>query len=225
MERVIFPEIFGRNVKALFTSKHPGLDLERISEIVSVEREGIYTQTQKHTDTVTVLDTDRKPRIGDAIVTRERGIIIGVQTADCLPILVYDTGACVAAAVHAGWRGTASAILRKTIRTMRERFSSSPSEIVIAMGPSIRRCCYEVGYEVLEAVRQATGEGDYFVTRGERYYLDLSAANQYQALSDGILKENIWISGDCTHCLPDMYYSHRFAKGPTGRQGGFIGIV
>jgi len=108
---------------------------------------------------------------------------------------------------------------------MRERFSSSPSEIVIAMGPSIRRCCYEVGYEVLEAVRQATGEGDYFVTRGERYYLDLSAANQYQALSDGILKENIWISGDCTHCLPDMYYSHRFAKGPTGRQGGFIGIV
>ncbi|HXX57100.1 MAG TPA: polyphenol oxidase family protein, partial [Thermodesulfovibrionales bacterium] len=144
---------------------------------------------------------------------------------DCLPILVYDAGSHVVAAVHAGWRGTAAAILRKTMRTMRDRFASSPSEILIAIGPGIRACCYEVGYEVMDAVRRATGEGKYFEKRGEKYFLDLPSANRYQALSDGVPGENIWTSDECTYCLPDRYYSYRFAKGPTGRQGGFIGIV
>lgn len=225
MEHVISSEIFGKGVKAIFTGKHPGLDMQRISEIMSVGKERIYMQLQRYTDQVIVLDADQEPKIGDALVTRQEGIIIGVQAADCLPILVYDTVARVVAAVHAGWRGTASGILKKTIRTMSDRFSSSPSEIVIAIGPGIRWCCYEVGYEVFEAVRKATGQGDYFRAKGEKYYLDLMSANKYQALSDSILKENIWIAGECTHCLPDMYYSYRYAKGRTGRQGGFIGIV
>ncbi len=225
MEHVISPEIFGKGVKAFFTGKDPGVDLQRISEIISVGKEKIYMPLQRHTDRVVVLDSGREPKIGDAVVARGRGTVIGVQTADCLPILVYDAVAHAVAAVHAGWRGTASAILKKTIKTMGDRFASSPSEIVMAMGPGIRWCCYEVGYEVLEAVWKATGEGEYFKTKGEKYCLDLLSANRYQALSEGILKENIWVSGECTHCLPDTYYSYRFAKGPTGRQGGFIGIV
>jgi polyphenol oxidase len=142
-----------------------------------------------------------------------------------VPILLYDSVAHVVAAVHAGWRGTAAAILRKVIRTFTDRFFSSPSHIAIAIGPSIRWCCYSVGYEVIEAVRKATGSGDYFKTRGEINYLDLQRANKYQAMSMGIPGKNIWVSEECTHCLSDKYYSYRFAKGPTGRQGGFIAML
>jgi YfiH family protein len=224
MERIISPELFGYGLKAIFTGKTPGVDLRRIARIVSVEKKNIYMPIQRHTDTVSIVDADLTPKVADAVVTRTKGILIGVQTADCVPMLLYDGGAHVVAAVHAGWRGTASGILRKTISVLTDRFCSSPSQITIAIGPSIRGCCYRVGSEVIEAVKKATGEGNFFRTRGETNLLDLQSANRYQALSMGISEKNIWLSPECTHCLPDKYYSYRFAKGPTGRQGGFIGM-
>jgi YfiH family protein len=225
MEQLISPEIFGHGLKAIFTCRTPGIDLEQIARITSVQRKNIYMPIQKHTDVVTIIDSDLDPKIADAVVTNIKGTLIGVQTADCVPILLYDRVAHVVAAVHAGWRGTAAGILRKVIQVFTDRFFSSPSHIAIAIGPSIRWCCYDVGYEVIEAVKKATGGGDYFKTRGEKTCLDLQSANKYQALSMGISEQNIWISEECTHCLPDKYYSYRFAKGPTGRQGGFIAML
>jgi hypothetical protein len=73
-------------------------------------------------------------------------------------------------------------------------------------------------------VKKATGKGDFFRAGGGKNCLDLQSANKYQALSMGISEKNIWLSRECTHCLPDKYYSYRFAKGPTGRQGAFIGM-
>jgi hypothetical protein len=100
---------------------------------------------------------------------------------------------------------------------------------VIAIGPAIRWCCYGVGYEVIEAVKKVTlpapKSKDYIIKRGEKYCLDLPTANKYQAFSLGIPLENIWMSDECTFCLPEKYYSYRYAKGTTGRQCGFIGIV
>ena len=224
MDILIFPEIFGNRVQAFFTGKSPGAGRNRISSIVSVESRDIYMPIQQHTNKVIVLDSDFDPKIGDAVVTRNKGIVIGVQTADCVPILLYDRAAHVAGAVHAGWRGTSAGILKKTIRLMEGRFFSSPSNILLAIGPSIRRCCYGVGHEVVEVVTAATGKGDYVLERWGRYCLDLQSANKYQALSVGIPEANIWTSGECTSCLPDRFYSYRFSKGPTGRQGGFIKI-
>jgi YfiH family protein len=222
MERFIYPEIFGHGVKAFFTGKTPGINLARISELTSVKRENIYLPIQKHTNTVFVLDSDFDPKIADAVITRRRGILIGVQTADCVPILLYDRSAHVAGAVHAGWRGTAAEILKRTIQAMTDRSFSSPPTIVVAIGPSIRGCCYGVGSEVVEAVRKATGTGTYVIAKGERYLLDLQRANKYQALSMGVPEQNISIIEECTYCSPDTYYSYRYVKGPTGRQGGFI---
>lgn len=224
METLIFPKIFGSRVKAFFTGKTPGADLQRISEIAAIGRKNIYLPIQKHTDKVLLLDTF-EPRIGDAVITDRKGVVIGVQGADCVPILLYDRRTNATGAVHAGWRGTAAEILKKTIKAMGDRFSSSPSDIVVAIGPAIRWCCYGVGYEVIEAVEKATGAGDYFMVKGEKYCLDLPTANRYQAISAGILPEHIWMSEDCTFCLPEKYNSYRFVKGPTGRQGGFIGVV
>jgi YfiH family protein len=224
METLISPKIFDSRVKALFTGKTPGADLRRISEIISVGKQNIYMPIQKHTDKVLLMDSF-EPKIADAVITDRRDVLIGVQGADCVPILLYDRRTLATGAVHAGWRGTAAEILKKTIKAMGERFSSSPSDIVLAIGPGIRWCCYSVGHEVMEAVKKVTGEGDYFRAGGEKNCLDLPSANKYQAISTGVRPENIWMSDECTFCLPEKYYSYRFAKGPTGRQCGFIGIV
>ncbi|MCL4475743.1 MAG: peptidoglycan editing factor PgeF [Nitrospirae bacterium] len=224
METLIFPKIFGSRVKAFFTGKTPGADLQRISKIATINIKNVYLPIQKHTDKVLLLDSF-EPRIGDAVITDKKGVLIGVQGADCVPILLYDRRTHATGAVHAGWRGTAAEILKKTIEAMGDRFSSSPSDIVVAVGPAIRWCCYGVGYDVIEAVVKATGAGEYFKMKGEQYCLDLPTANRHQAVSTGILPEHIWMSDDCTFCFPEKFYSYRFVKGPTGRQGGFIGIV
>ncbi|MBI5203677.1 MAG: peptidoglycan editing factor PgeF [Nitrospirae bacterium] len=225
METLIYPEIFGSHVTAFFTGKSPGADIGRISNIASVSKEKIYLPVQKHTDKVLLLDSDFSPKIADAVITKDRGILIGVQTADCVPVLLCDMKKSVIGAVHAGWRGTAAEILKKTINAMCDKFISLPEDIMIAIGPSIRLCCYHVGYDVLESVTKVTGAGEYHAHKSDAYCLDLATANKCQAMSAGIPEKNIWMSRECTYCNPDRFYSYRYAKGSTGRQCGFIGIL
>lgn len=221
MEDIIVPPIFrDYNVVAFFTTK--ALTLKSIQNKYSFD--SIYIPIQKHTDKIVVLDYDRSLKIGDAVVTKEKGIMIGVQVADCTPILLFDRRKSVMAAVHAGWRGTAAGILKKIIELMINRYQSFKEDILLSIGPSIRWCCYEVGYDVLDAVKKETGEGYYLLKKGQKYCLDLATANKYQALRLGIKEENIWVSDECTYCLPEKYHSYRFSKGVTGRQYGFIGI-
>ena len=224
METLIHPEIFGPHIKAFFTGKSHGADLKKVSGIASIEAQRIYLPIQKHTDKVLVLDSDMSPKIADAVITKEKGMLIGVQVADCVPVLLQDRKRSVVGAIHAGWRGTAKEIFKKTVKEMIERFNSDARDILVAIGPSIRGCCYNVGYDVLESVERATGKGEYHIQKGEILCLDLAIANKYQALSLGIPVENIWMSSECTHCNPDRFYSYRYSKGPTGRQGGFIGL-
>jgi purine-nucleoside/S-methyl-5'-thioadenosine phosphorylase / adenosine deaminase len=225
MERLIFPDIFRPHVTAFFTGKNPGADVREIGRLLKIKREDIFMPVQKHTDKVLILEASREPKIADAVVTGETGVLLGVQVADCVPILVYDKCRGVSGAVHAGWRGTAEGILKKTISAMAGRFSCGAEDLLVAVGPSIRGCCYEVGHEVAEKVNHATGDGEYVRRKGEKYYLDLSAANRLQALSVGVREENLWTSPDCTFSNPEIYCSYRFAKGQTGRQGGFIGKI
>ncbi len=210
---------------ACFTGKDPGADLESIAEHYRTTKDRIYLPIQKHTDKVMVIGSSLEPVIADAVITKQKGLFIGVQVADCVPILLCDPEKQVVGAVHAGWRGTAQAILKKTIQTFCERFFSNPADILVAIGPSIRQCCYEVDGEVIRAVSLATGNGDFYVTSGEKFHLDLAAANQFQALTMGVAEGNVWISDDCTFCNPEKFFSYRFGKGSAGRQAGFIGII
>jgi YfiH family protein len=244
---IIKPSLFDRlPINAFFTTKMS----EHLDFLTSQTPDNkVYLPIQKHTDKVLVLDYDLEPKIADAVITNRKDILIGIQVADCVPLLLYDKKKNVIGAVHAGWRGTSEGILKKTIKAMSDRFYSSPTDVLIAMGPSIRWCCYGVGYEVIEAVCKATEvrkirssedkrkeDNSYLLNsstsqplfckkKGDKYCLDLSTANKYQALSLGIPLENIWMSNECTSCLPEKYYSYRYAKGTTGRQYGFIGIV
>jgi len=224
MHRVIVPENLKGMVTAFFTGKDPGADSAAIAAMLRIRKEQVYLPLQKHTDKVLILESSLETKIGDAVVTREKGILIGVQVADCVPILLYDRKQKIAGAVHAGWRGTAASILKRTIETMNGRFLSEPADIMVAIGPSIRACCYEVGYDVFDAVTSSTDEGQFHRIIGEKHYVDLSAANNHQALSMGIPGQNIRVSEECTFCSPDKFFSYRFSKGSTGRQGGFIGI-
>jgi len=211
-------------LRAVFTTRASGDNIEAVAERYNVSRDDIFLPIQKHTDNVHILDSGAEPVIADAVITGKKGILIGVQVADCVPVLLYDKSQGIIGAVHAGWRGTAKEILKGTIRTMQERFASSPDNISIAIGPSIRQCCYEVGDEVETSVRNVTGEGNYYVIKGNKRFIDLSSANKIQALSMGIPIENIWQSEECTFCNPEKFYSYRHAKKSAGRQGGFIGM-
>ncbi|MFN3396855.1 MAG: peptidoglycan editing factor PgeF [Thermodesulfovibrionales bacterium] len=221
-EVIITPELFEKEpVRAFFTGKKPGVDPDKIAKIGGIKKESLYTPIQKHTSEVIIVDPATNPAVADAVLTEKEGLMLGIHIADCVPILLYDKKKGVIGAVHAGWRGTASRILMKTIETMEERFSSDPSDILIAMGPSIRWCCYGVGYEVIEAVEKVTGEGEYMLQRDGKYCLDLPSANKYQALKAGIVPDHVWISNLCTYCEHERFYSFRFSK-DGGRQGGFI---
>lgn len=198
--------------------------MEALAAAAGLRAGSLYLPVQKHTDRVAVIDGNPEPTIADAVITKKRGLFVGVQVADCLPILLFDPRVQAVGAVHAGWRGTAAGILKKTIALMSKRFGTAPSDLTVALGPGIRGCCYQVGHEVVEAVEKATGKGDYATVRSGSRYVDLAAANILQARSAGVVSGNIWLSPDCTHCLPEKYYSYRFTKGIAGRQYGFIGM-
>jgi YfiH family protein len=141
-----------------------------------------------------------------------------------VPIVLFDEKKRVIGAVHAGWRGTAAQILKKTIKVMVEHFRSSPDNIIMAFGPSIKGCCYAVDSDVNDAVCISTGAGEYSSRKNSKFFIDLSSANMVQALSLGVRKDNIWVSKECTFCNPDRFHSYRYHENHAGRQGGFIGI-
>jgi len=224
MHRVVVPDNLKHGVTAFFSGKVPGSDIDEIATFAGVSKTQIYLPVQRHTDKVLILDSSVEPKIADAVVTGRKDILIGVQVADCVPLLLYDKKMNVAGVVHAGWRGTALSILKKTLDVMTRRFMREPKNIMMAIGPSIRGCCYTVGPEVTEAVTHATGRGSYTSVRGGKHCIDLALANRGQALSANIPESHIWISGECTFCNPDRYFSFRYGKGTAGRQAAFIGM-
>ncbi|MEW6001765.1 MAG: peptidoglycan editing factor PgeF [Nitrospirota bacterium] len=218
------PNITHPHIKAFFTTKSLNGDFRELSRQIGILEDNIYLPIQKHTDRVIILKNNFKADIADALITSNKGILIGVRVADCVPVLLCDERKLAIGSVHAGWRGTAAGIIKKTIQMMVEHFGSRPEDINVALGPSIRWSCYQVSEDVKNLIHEATGDGEYYLQREGRYCIDLSAANMYQAISTGIPQENIWISQECTYCNPKEYYSYRLNKDLTGSQGGFIGV-
>ena len=222
------PNIDDPNIRAFFTTKDTFKGARPTRRLVSQEfgipEDNIYLPIQEHTNKIHLLESGLDPIVADAVITARKNLLIGVLVADCVPVLLYDSEKKVIGAVHAGWRGTAGRILPDTIRMMNENFLTSPSNILMAIGPSIKQCCYEVGKEVTEGLLDATGSGNYFFKKDGSSFVDIAIANKVQALDAGVLLENIWLSGECTFCNPDKYHSNRYSKESAGRQGGFIGM-
>jgi YfiH family protein len=168
---------------------------------------------------------------GDGLVTNVPGVLLGVGTADCVPVLVVDQGRRAVGAFHAGWRGTVARIVEQGIEAMRREYGSRAEDLEAAVGPSIGACCYAVGDEVREKFAAGFEYGEeLFRTDGGQMYVDLWEANRRQLLDAGVGAERIAVVGECTACARDAagkrrYFSHRAERGVAGRMLNVVGIA
>jgi len=160
---------------------------------------------------------------GDAAVTSLRGVMLGVQTADCVPILVADREGRAAAAIHAGWRGTAARIVETAVARLANKFDLDPRNLIAAVGPHIGVCCYEVGDDVVDAMP----DPESFERRPDwaKPHLNLAYANRRQLLNAGIPETQIEVSALCTKCREDLFHSFRRDGKRMGHQLSVIGLA
>lgn len=163
----------------------------------------------------------------DALMTDLSGVLLGVKTADCVPVILGDarTGAC--AAVHAGWRGTLAGIVRHALARMNEEFGTKPEDVRAAIGPAALGCCYEVGAEVIEAFRaEVTNADALFTPTSEGHALvDLHRANLEQLTGSGVAPERVHALPLCTMCRPEDFFSYRRDRKLQGRTGRLLSVI
>ncbi len=222
-------------------------NMERLSHVFGLLR-GVATVRQVHGKGVVIMDgspevipatspgdipgtkpenekqeeTESAPPEADAIITATPGLVVGILTADCVPVLFYDPAAGVAAAVHAGWRGFAAGVIEMTLGVMAGSFGTRSRDVLAAIGPHIGPCCYEVSEDLIEEFRKNGIEtGRVFSEDKGSLRLDLGAAVTGALLGLGIEAWNMSGPGPCTACDEARFFSYR-RDGRTGRQLSFI---
>lgn len=163
----------------------------------------------------------------DALATNVRGVLLGVKTADCVPLIIGDARSGACAAVHAGWRGTLSEIVKRALVTLNEEFGTKPGDVRAALGPAALGCCYEVGAEVVEPFRAKFREADslFKQTRDGHALVDLHEANRRQLVEAGVAPERIHALPLCTMCRPDLFFSYRQDRKLYGRTGRLLSVI
>lgn len=225
-------------IESKLLSSVPGVahgfsDRSTSGEVAAIEARfgfarGIARMRQVHGSDVIVVEkgASRAPELpeGDALITVTRGVGVAVSTADCVPVLIADSGGTVACAVHAGWRGTLSRIVEKALGVIEENYDLKPSEMNAVIGPSIRDCCYEVGEEVALMFRGGFDDADEYLTDkgASKYMLDLTLANVSALRRSGV--PNIEVLDICTKCREEFYSYRREGKG-VGSQLSVVGLV
>ena len=228
-------ENYGRLCRALKITEEDFVRLNQVhgSRVIGISREqrgNLYTAA---------VDS------ADGLITCDPGVALAVYTADCTPVLLHDPVRGAIGAVHAGWRGTAADIAGEAVRKMCEAFGCLPANINAAIGPCISKCCYETDQDVAVALRMVLGDDadrcitqhsvtqcsatqfsatQFSVTRnGGKFMIDLKEANRLLLVKAGLL--DVAVSGECTSCLCDKYWSHRRTKCLRGSQAAVIAIM
>jgi len=215
----------------------------------------LITLRQIHSDIIHCIhsiadSTCKNPPTGDGLITATPGLLLAIQTADCLPVILVDAKRHVVGVFHAGWRGTVKRIVEKGVGEMHRCYGTNPRDLKAAIGPGIGGCCYEVGEEVRtkfesqfeyaaglfreikdsDPVREKypllflTARAPGHSELPNRIFLDLVEANRQQLLASGVPKKNIESSPLCTNCHPKLLFSYRAERGKTGRMMGVAGI-
>lgn len=220
-------------IQYAFTTRQKGLgartqgigqpgEWNRVAEAFGISPARLVTVNQVHGETIVRVEEANYQGVrsveADAMITKDRGLAIGVETADCVPLLLVDPAMPVVAAVHAGWRSTVRKIAQKTVATMHEEFGSDPRRMIAAIGPAIGPECYEVDEPVMGPVRkQFSFWQEVSSPRGNgRWSLDLVALNRRELMQAGLSARNVYSFGLCTCCMADLFYSFR-REGRTGR--------
>jgi len=211
----------------------------------------LVTLRQVHSDIIHCIESvPDEPLVGDGLLTANPGLLLAIQTADCLPIILADPKHRAVGIFHAGWRGTVNRIVEKGVGEMQRWFGSKPRDLKAAIGPGVHGCCYNVGEEVRDKFQsqfayaaslfREVKDSDpvrekyplLFLTarapgHGElppKLFLDLVEANRLQLLAAGVPKKAIEASPLCTSCRTDLLFSYRAEKGKTGRMMAVAGI-
>lgn len=211
----------------------------------------LITLRQIHSDIIRRVDSvPAEHPTGDGLLTATPGLLLAIQTADCLPVVLVDTRRRAVGVFHAGWRGTVKRIVEKGVGEMFRHFGTRPGDVKAVIGPGIHGCCYEVGegvrtkfesqfayasnlfrevkesdpvrekYPLLFLTARAPGHGEL----PPKLFLDLVEANRQQLLAAGVKRRNIDASPYCTNCHPELLFSYRAEHGKTGRLMGVVGI-
>lgn len=211
----------------------------------------LVTLRQVHSDVIHAITAPpNDPLVGDGLLTNVPGMVLAIQTADCLPVILVDTKKRAVGVFHAGWRGTVKRIVEKGVGAMQLHFGSRPGDLEAAIGPGVRNCCYTVGEEVRENFRSQfayaaklfyqveesdpvrekypmlflTARAPGHSTLPVKIFLDLVEANRRQLLDAGLSAKKIQAAELCTSCNTDTLFSHRAERGNTGRLMGVAGI-
>jgi YfiH family protein len=237
------------------TSKFKLVTLRQMhTPIVHIIRKGegkdAYSVSGKSYHALATKD-DRAILRGDGVMTNLPGLLLGIQTADCIPILLTDKKTGAVAAFHAGWRPTLARIVERGVGRMRLEYGTDPKNIIAAIGPGIGPCCYAVGeelrfefesqfaywktlftdvydedpvrtkYPLLFLTARAPGHSNI----GPEIHLNLWEANRRQLMDAGVREKNITVTGLCTACNTERFFSHRAERGFTGRMLNVIGKI
>lgn len=200
----------------------------RLATAIGVDADSFTYTNQTHTTNVAVVEPkDRGRRFleTDGLVTNVPGICLVTFYADCVPLYFVDPVKKAIGLSHSGWRGTVHKMGKVTVETMRDAYGTRPEDVIAAIGPSICQDCYEVSEEVIEQFRnnfeKSLWSELFYQKENGKYQLNLWKANQVVLMEAGIKKEHIAVTNVCTHCNPDIFFSHR----TTGDQRGNLSAL
>jgi polyphenol oxidase len=202
----------------------------RFISALHLEEMALATRRQVHSDKFIIIREkcdQGNPSEADALITQVRKVALAVMVADCLPILMADPVTRVIAAVHAGWRGILARIVEATISGMKNSFGVRESDLIVAIGPGIRSCCFEVGrdvFDLFEKTFRGTSLAKPHPDHPEKWLLDLRAALDIQLSSSGINKTSIYDLGACTCCNTKEFFSYRREGARAGRMMAVIAM-
>ena len=221
------------SIRHAFTTRQNGLgarnsgiksfdDWNAVAQAFGISPDRLVTVNQVHGEAIVTVDgqnySSMRAASADGLITNVPGIAIGIETADCVPILLIDPVTPAVGAVHAGWRSTVQKIVQQAVKKMQDEFGTDPSRMIAAIGPAICGKCYEVDEPVMGPVRRNFPFwSEAAVSRGnDKWGLDLVKLNRLELAQIGLAEKNIHTLGMCTSCRKDLFYSFR-VEGRTGR--------
>lgn len=194
---------------------------KRLFSALNIQEEQVAAVHQVHGNEVIEVSKASYTKGYDALITQRKNLFLAITIADCVPVLIYDKGKQAVAAIHAGWRGTAKSIIKRTLEKMSSRYGTNPKDCYAYIGTCIDECSFEVDDDVAK----------YFLTQHKRwdkeknkFFIDLKKASEHQLLHIGVPKEQIEISPFSTVLNNNEYFSYRKENGKTGRMLAIIGM-
>jgi YfiH family protein len=205
-------------------SKAVGFNYNNVVFSGQVHGKEIYHATEKDKGKGLFIESDIKNI--DGLMTGTPDIVLTTFYADCTPLFFVDTAKKIIAISHSGWKGTVLKIGSHTLDEMQAKYNSELKDTLIGIGPSLCQECFEVDPPVYHEFESAFDNINLFTAkRGEKYYIDLKLLIKQMFLDKGVPENNIEVSGYCTKCMPNLFYSHRYSGQDRGSLAGFIELL